>query len=44
MTNSNVQLHPPSEKKTLWAWAIGTFYRAEITDSHDYDVVARILE
>jgi ribosomal protein S12 methylthiotransferase len=22
----------------------GTFYRAEITDSHDYDVVARILE
>lgn len=22
----------------------GTFYRAEITDSHDYDVVARIIE
>ena len=22
----------------------GTFYRAEITDSHDYDVVARIME
>ena len=22
----------------------GTFYRAEITESHDYDVVARILE
>jgi ribosomal protein S12 methylthiotransferase len=23
---------------------VGTFYRAEITESHDYDVVARILE
>ncbi|WP_260472949.1 30S ribosomal protein S12 methylthiotransferase RimO [Edaphobacter aggregans] len=23
---------------------LGTFYRAEITESHDYDVVARILE
>jgi len=22
----------------------GTFYRAEITESHDYDVVARILD
>jgi ribosomal protein S12 methylthiotransferase len=22
----------------------GTFYRAEITESHDYDVVARIVE
>jgi ribosomal protein S12 methylthiotransferase len=22
----------------------GTFYRAQITESHDYDVVARILE
>ena len=22
----------------------GTFYRAEITESHDYDVVAKILE
>ena len=22
----------------------GTFYRAEITDAHDYDVVARIVE
>ncbi len=28
MANSNVQLHPPSEKKTLWAWAIGTFFGA----------------
>ena len=28
MANSNVQLHPPSEKKTLWAWAIGTFFEA----------------
>jgi ribosomal protein S12 methylthiotransferase len=24
--------------------APGTFYRAEITEAHDYDVVARILE
>ena len=22
----------------------GTFYRAEITESHDYDVVARLIE
>jgi ribosomal protein S12 methylthiotransferase len=22
----------------------GTFYRAEITESHDYDLVARIIE
>lgn len=22
----------------------GTFYRAEITESHDYDIVARIIE
>jgi phosphatidylglycerophosphatase A len=28
MANSNVQIHPPSEKKTLWAWAIGTFFGA----------------
>ena len=28
MANSNVQLHPPSEKKTLWAWAVGTFFGA----------------
>jgi phosphatidylglycerophosphatase A len=26
MANSNVQLHPPAEKKTLWAWAVGTFF------------------
>jgi phosphatidylglycerophosphatase A len=26
VANSNVQLHPPSEKKTLWAWAAGTFF------------------
>jgi phosphatidylglycerophosphatase A len=26
MANSTVQLHPPAEKKTLWAWAIGTFF------------------
>ena len=28
MANSNVQLHPPAEKKTLWAWAVGTFFGA----------------
>jgi phosphatidylglycerophosphatase A len=28
MANSKVQLHPPSEKKTLWAWAVGTFFGA----------------
>jgi phosphatidylglycerophosphatase A len=28
VANSNVQLRPPSEKKTLWAWAIGTFFGA----------------
>ena len=28
MANSKVQLHPPAEKKTRWAWAIGTFFGA----------------
>jgi phosphatidylglycerophosphatase A len=28
MANSSVQLRPPSEKKTLWAWVIGTFFGA----------------
>lgn len=28
MANSNVHLHPPAEKKTLWAWAVGTFFGA----------------
>ena len=28
MANSNVQLRAPSEKKTLWAWAVGTFFGA----------------
>src|SRR5271154_3212953 len=28
MANSNVQIHPPAKKKTLWAWAIGTFLGA----------------
>jgi ribosomal protein S12 methylthiotransferase len=23
---------------------VGTFYRAELTEAHEYDVVARILE
>jgi phosphatidylglycerophosphatase A len=28
VANSNVQIHPPSETKTLWAWALGTFFGA----------------
>jgi phosphatidylglycerophosphatase A len=28
MANSTVQLHPPSAKKTLWAWTLGTFFGA----------------
>jgi phosphatidylglycerophosphatase A len=28
VANSNVQVYPPSEKKTLWAWTIGTFLGA----------------
>jgi len=28
VANSNVQVHTPSEKKTVWAWAIGTFFGA----------------
>ena len=28
MANSNIQLHPPAEKKTLWAWLAGTFFGA----------------
>jgi phosphatidylglycerophosphatase A len=28
VANSNIQTHSPSEKKTLWAWAIGTFFGA----------------
>jgi phosphatidylglycerophosphatase A len=26
VANSTTQLHPPSEKKTLWAWTLGTFF------------------
>ena len=28
MANSKIQLHPPAEKKTLWAWTLGTFFGA----------------
>jgi phosphatidylglycerophosphatase A len=28
MANSKVQLQPPVEKKTLWAWLVGTFFGA----------------
>lgn len=26
MPNSTEQIHPPSAKKTLWAWTLGTFF------------------
>jgi phosphatidylglycerophosphatase A len=28
MANSTTQIHPASEKKTLWAWLVGTFFGA----------------
>lgn len=28
MANSTEQIHPPAEKKTLWAWTLGTFFGA----------------
>ena len=28
MPNSNIQLHPPSKKKTLWAWTFATVFGA----------------
>jgi phosphatidylglycerophosphatase A len=28
VANSNIQTRPPAEKKTLWAWLIGTFFGA----------------
>jgi len=28
VANSNIQIHAPAEKKTLWAWLIGTFFGA----------------
>jgi phosphatidylglycerophosphatase A len=28
MANSKIQLHPPAEKKTFWAWTLGTFFGA----------------
>jgi phosphatidylglycerophosphatase A len=28
MSNSTTQIHPPSKKKTPWAWAVGTFFGA----------------
>jgi phosphatidylglycerophosphatase A len=28
MPNSTTQIQPPSKKKTLWAWAVGTFFGA----------------
>jgi phosphatidylglycerophosphatase A len=28
VANSTTQLHPPSEKKTLWAWTAATFFGA----------------
>jgi phosphatidylglycerophosphatase A len=28
MPNSTTQIQPPSKKKTLWAWVVGTFFGA----------------
>lgn len=28
MANSKLQIRPPAEKKTVWAWTIGTFFGA----------------
>src|ERR1700729_40671 len=28
MSNSTIQIPPPSEKKPLWAWVVGTFFGA----------------
>jgi phosphatidylglycerophosphatase A len=28
VANSKQQLHPPSEKRTVWAWTLGTFFGA----------------
>lgn len=28
MANSKIQLRPPAERKTVWAWAVGTFFGA----------------
>jgi phosphatidylglycerophosphatase A len=28
VANSNIQIHAPAEKKTFWAWLIGTFFGA----------------
>jgi phosphatidylglycerophosphatase A len=28
MANSNIRRHPSAEKKTLWAWLVGTFFGA----------------
>jgi phosphatidylglycerophosphatase A len=39
------QLHPPSEKKTLWAWALGTFFGAGLLQPGPgtYGSVAAVL-
>jgi phosphatidylglycerophosphatase A len=45
MANSNVQLHPPAEKKTIWAWVIGTFFGAGLLQPGPgtYGSVAAVL-
>jgi phosphatidylglycerophosphatase A len=45
MANSNVQLHPPSETKTLWAWAVGTFFGAGLLNPGPgtYGSIAAVL-
>jgi phosphatidylglycerophosphatase A len=45
MANSNIEIHPPSKTKTLWAWAIGTFFGAGLLrpGPGTYGSVAAIL-
>jgi phosphatidylglycerophosphatase A len=45
VANSNVQIHPPAEKKTLWAWLIGTFFGAGLLEPGPgtYGSIAAIL-
>jgi phosphatidylglycerophosphatase A len=45
MPNSTTQLHPPAEKKTLWAWLVGTFFGAGLLEPGPgtYGSIAAVL-
>jgi len=45
MANSTIQLHPPSETKTLWAWTLGTFFGAGLLNPGPgtYGSIAAVL-